>query len=294
MSERNLLNKRQCIASIIIVMLGIMWMSGCIFRGKDSELHDDAGVVASLDIDKSDMQEIYAGNQIHNEIIARFYPYQNPQLKEYINEIGFSLVEHAERKALPYQFTILHDERIYATAAPGGYIYVTTGLLYFVENEAELAAVIAHEIARIQYRSPRYSDTKKFFESLSQGSMMIGPMFGPYGALAAMGIQLVSLFATSEKSLESQIVKADRLTLEYMVLSEYDPQGLIDFLYKILYSDDMQGRMLLHYLASHPISMSRLDAIEKHFNSLPMRGKTFSVNRDRFIEITRSVRDIYQ
>ena len=90
----------------------------------------------------SEISEIDLGSQIHNVIIASQYLYTKPEVVGYVTEVGRNLARYSLRPHLPYSFTILTDERLYSTAAPGGYIYITTGLLNFFKNEAELAGVL--------------------------------------------------------------------------------------------------------------------------------------------------------
>ena len=94
-------------------------------------------------------------------------------------------------------------------------------------------------------------------------------------------------------SLEDQIMRADKLTLQYLANASYDPQGLIDFLYKIIYTDSNKRRFLIHYLTSHPISMERMNSLVVCFTQLNIQDKSFDTRRERFIEMTRPVHELY-
>ena len=78
----------------------------------------------------------------------------------------------------------LYSEKIYATSAPGGFVYVTTGMLTYLENEAELAGILAHEIGEQQFKDPRFSKIQKGIEHMTHGVALVGPLFGQIGALA--------------------------------------------------------------------------------------------------------------
>ena len=78
--------------------------------------------------------EVEIGEQIHQQILQSFYPYTDPRVVQYVNTVGNHLAEFAARKDLPYRFTILYNEKIYATSSPGGFVYVTTGMLAFLQN----------------------------------------------------------------------------------------------------------------------------------------------------------------
>jgi len=109
---------------------------------------------------------------------------------------------------LVYRFTILYDEKIYATSAPGGYIYLTTGMLNFLQNEAELASVLAHEIGRLQYKDPRFTQSDDVLNAATQAGASIAPMFGPIGSLASLGLVLLQAYVVQrQRALDTEGVK---------------------------------------------------------------------------------------
>jgi len=240
-----------------------------------------------------DIKEIQAGQKINQHIISNYYLYDNKDINEYVSSIGHSLAKHSKRYNFPYAFNILYDERIYATAAPGGFIYLTTGLINFIESESELAAVLAHEIGRVQYPDPSFSDAKKQFDALSQGGMMIGPLFGPYGALAALALYIVDTQMFTRMSTKKRMEQADELALMYLVNANYDPQGLIDFLYRIQYSNPESKKLIVNYLISHPLSLERIENVEKVFKNLQMPKEIVYSHRDLFMQKTAPIRQIY-
>ncbi|MBU1864404.1 MAG: M48 family metalloprotease [Candidatus Omnitrophica bacterium] len=280
----NALSNQRLLAYLTVLSI-VFICSGC--------AQDVNGSVHSLSYDKIDMDEVRAGRDIHKEIVQQIYPYQNVEVNNYVRQIGKKLISYVERDNLPYQFTILYDQRIYATAAPGGFIYITTGMINFVDNESQLAAVLAHELGRVQSKSPQTEETKKFFNTLSQTGQAVGPMFGNYGTLAAVGLQLLGAYMSVDPPAIDKIVLADKLALDYLAQASYDPQGLIDFLYKISQSETDEHTLLYHYLVSHEISVDRMKLLDRYFEQLPIRGQSFNVNRDYFNRITEPVRKLY-
>src|SRR3989338_7752892 len=89
------------------------------------------------------------------------------------------------------RFIVLEDDRIYATQAPGGYVYITIGFFKFLASEIELAGILAYEIGMLQYRDPRLSKLKKALDLLLQTGSYVGPAFGSIGALSVLGLALV-------------------------------------------------------------------------------------------------------
>ena len=79
-------------------------------------------------------EEAAIGEEIHQTIMASFQPYTEPEVNSYISKIGWDLSGQAARKDLNYRFIILYSDKIYATSSPGGYVYITTGMIYFLEN----------------------------------------------------------------------------------------------------------------------------------------------------------------
>ena len=168
---------------------------------------------------ETDLEEIRVGRDIHREILSRVSPYQNEEVALYVNGVADVLSQYASRQELVYRVTVLIDEQCYATSAPGGFIYITTGMLQFLENEAELAAVLAHEVARVQYRAQQEQETRKFFKDVSQATMTVSPFFGAYGMLAGFFMQGVGWLFSIGPSIQAHVLRADALAINYMVES---------------------------------------------------------------------------
>jgi predicted Zn-dependent protease len=239
-------------------------------------------------------KEMKVGRQIHDSIMAQFYPYTEPTVVAYVNRIGHSIASHARRQELPYSFTILYDEKIHATSAPGGYVYITTGMLGFLDNEAELAAVLAHEIAQLQTRDIRLSNVKKVMDQVTQGAAIVAPLLGSIGALAMVGFVAVDATMSAVRpGTDKKARNADASALQYMVDANYDPQGLIDVQYRFLEADKSLRPYFLDYYQTHPISEKRFKSLQKAFAKLPLEGKSFSTNRETYQDMTKGIRQIY-
>ncbi len=267
-----------------LLILSIL-SSGCASDKKNS---------VSPSISKSAAEEVAIGEQINATIMSSFYPYTEPRVVNYVNKIGGELAAHSGRK-LPYRFTLLYSDKIYATSAPGGFIYLTTGMLYFLENEAELAAVMAHEIGELQYQDPKLSRSRKVLDAVTKGGGLVAPAFGGIGMLALIGLVGVNMAANKQgPSAEQKLSKADGLALHYMVNSGYDPQGMMDLLYKFLSAKNEVIPFFFDYAKSRPITEQRFHALQKEFSKLPLQEKTLSVNRKEYKEMIAGVAEIYQ
>ncbi|MBI4711618.1 MAG: M48 family metalloprotease [Candidatus Omnitrophica bacterium] len=172
---------------IVPVLLCFLLTNGC---ATTSEY--DRPAVTSQSSNLSEEQK--TGEAIHREILASFHPYTDPKVVHYVDDLGHSMAAQAKRHDLDYRFTILYSEKIYATSAPGGYVYITTGMLNFLQNEAELAAVLAHEIGQQQTVDRRFTKRDDAINAAAQVGSAVGPMFGPLGSLASLGLVLLQAY----------------------------------------------------------------------------------------------------
>lgn len=236
-------------------------------------------------LNKQDTLEVKAGREIHESILRNLDTHEDNEVSRYVNNIALKLVPYAGRKNIDYTFTVLRDERIYAKAAPGGYVYVTTGMLEFVESEAQLAGVLSHEIARAQFRDPQLTEAKEFFDDLLQTSAFVAPQFPPYGVLAVMLLSVVNeqMFPVIDK--ETKVITADCMGMSYMASAEYDPQSYLTFLNNIIECDRSDLKRMIHYLTSHPITTERITVVHNYFQNMDLRGKTLYVGAQQYMGV---------
>lgn len=163
------------------------------------------------------------GEEEHQKIVDSGQVYDDPELQAYVNRIGQSLVANSDKPDQKFTFTVLDTEMINAFAAPGGYIYISRGLLPFLDSEEELAGVIGHEIAHVTAnhhgRRGRQDITNKIVATTAYiltGSGDVAQASTMYGA------ELISGFGRDME------LEADGLGAEYMYKTGYDPQALLE------------------------------------------------------------------
>ena len=240
-------------------------------------------------------EEQRTGEAIHREILASFHPYTDPKVVEYVDVLGQSLAAQAKRHDLEYRFTILYSEKIYATSAPGGYVYVTTGMLNFLQNEAELAAVLAHEIGEQQTVDRRFTKRDDAINAAAQVGSAVGPMFGPLGSLASLGLVLLQAYnESSYKTPGQRLLESDASAMKYLMNAGYDPEALLDVQEHFLKSGEKMTPYFFDYYQSRPITEVRILAIKKEFQKLPLSGKSLITDPVEYQEVTRGVREIYK
>ncbi len=171
----------------------------------------------------TETSEIAMGKEMHEKLIKSMPIYQDETLTEYVNSIGQKIVKNSHRTDIKYHFTIIDAPDINAFALPGGYIYINRGLLSYLDSEAQLAAVLAHEIGHITARHVVRQDSARKGASVlsvlsvfTTGSTVIGDVTNLWSTAAVKGYG-------REMELE-----ADGLGADYLLSSGYDPHAMVE------------------------------------------------------------------
>ncbi len=197
----------------------------------------------------SEGQEIALGREADREIVASYGLYPDEALQQYVQQLGGRLAAATERPSLPWTFRVVDDASVNAFALPGGFIYVTRGILAHLNSEAELVSVLGHEIGHV---TARHSVSQVSKQQLAQvglvAGMILSPQVARFGGLAQTGLGL--LFLKYGRNDESQ---ADQLGLKYMLAGGYDPREMAD-VFRTLAAVSAQGGggRLPQWLSSHP------------------------------------------
>ena len=208
----------------------------------------------------SEAQEIAMGKEADQEAVAAYGLYDDPKVQAYVNELGQRLAAKSERPSLPWSFKVVDDAAVNAFALPGGYIYVTRGIMAHLRSEAELVAVMGHEIGHV---TGRHSASQMSKQQLAMGGLILGmvvkPEFQRFAGLAQQGLGL--LFLKFGRDDENQ---ADELGLRYMTRVDYDPREMLEVfgvLDGVTRAEGGGGRMP-DWLSTHPSPGNRLTRIQ--------------------------------
>jgi len=171
----------------------------------------------------------------------------------------------------------------------------TTGFLNFLENEAELAGVLGHELGHLQYKDKRLkqSSGKSAMDGIKIAAAITAPFFGIFGMLGILG--LVGLEALTGKSEvpDATVRKADKQALNMMQAAGYDPQAWLDVLDRLLKSQQEEVFFMLDYHNSRPLTAKRLESLQKEFRELNFTDQDLHTYRTKYVDATRGTRSMY-
>jgi len=214
---------------------------------------------SSFTLFMSPSDEIRVGAQEHPKILARFGGvYDDPAIGGYVAEIGGRLVANSEMPNFPFTFTVLNSPDVNAFALPGGYVYVTRGLLALANDEAELAAVIGHEIGHVvaRHTAQRYSQAV----AAGLGAAILGAVVGNEASqIAQLGGELYLASYSREQEFQ-----ADELGVRYTRNAGYAPDGMAAFLGNLVRNKDLQEQILdqdlpeTDFFSTHPNTPQRV------------------------------------
>jgi predicted Zn-dependent protease len=222
--------------------------------------------------------EVAEGKKSHEQVLQEYTPLKNPRLQAYVNEIGQRLAKQSQRANLVWTFTVLDSPEINAFALPGGYVYVTRGIMAYMESEADLAGVIGHEIGHVTARHGAQRATRQQNAGIGVlAASVLGAVLeakGVGGASDALGgiAQNVAGGYVAKYGREQEL-QADGLGAEYLSRVQFDPRNMIDVI-NVLKNQERfaadqaraEGRPVPEqntYLASHPSNDQRLETITK-------------------------------
>jgi predicted Zn-dependent protease len=228
----------------------------------------------------SEQQEIQMGQQADQEASAAIGLYDERGLGAYVQQVGGTLAAQSERPALQWTFRVANDSAVNAFALPGGYIYVTRGILTHMSSEAELAAVLGHEIGHVTARHTVSQMTKAQLANVGLAlGMILRPQLMNYGNLAELGLNL--LFLKYSRNDENQ---ADELGLRYVSRTHYDPDPMITLFTTLdrISSAEGEGRMP-NWLSTHPNPGNRIQHMSQLISALPPGQKGETLRRDEFL-----------
>src|SRR5271166_4853942 len=226
--------------------------------------------------------EIKMGKQYAMMVESNARMVKDPVVTEYVNRIGQNLVRNSDAK-VPFTIKVIDSDDINAFALPGGFFYVNSGLILAADGEAELAGVMAHEIAHVAARHATRGMTRANYAQMATIPLIFVGNWGIYEAASlAINIALPLTFMKFSRGFEAE---ADYLGLEYMYKAGYDPQAFISFFEKIKAQEKTKPGTLAKAFATHPQTPDRIEKSQQEIrNILPARPE-YIVNTSEFNDV---------
>jgi beta-barrel assembly-enhancing protease len=248
----------------------------------------DRGIGTKLNFYSLEKEEAL-GRELAQQVEQQARLIKDPVVTEYVNRIGQNLVAHSDAK-VPFTIKVVDDEQVNAFALPGGFFYVNSGVLLAADNEAELAGVMAHEIAHVAARHATRNATKQEIWNLASLPLIF--VGGPVTAAIrqAAGLLVPMSFLKFSRDAERE---ADFLGVQYEYASGYDPTAFVDFFERLETHEKQRTGIIARTFSTHPMNDDRIRRAEAELEALPPRQdyilttSEFDQVKARLIRLTR-------
>jgi predicted Zn-dependent protease len=231
----------------------------------------------------SEAQEISMGRELDAQVRQEMGVYEDDDLQRYVQDLGMQLAKRSQRPNLPWSFAVLDSPAVNAFALPGGYIYITRGILPYLDNEAQLVGVLGHEIGHVTARHSAQQYTRSMGASLGVlvGSIFV-PQVRPFTDFAEGGLGVLFLKFGRDDELQ-----ADALGAEYTATGGWDPDQVPRFLTtlaRIAETTDRNGTP--NWLSTHPQPENRAEQLTETVKKAQANSageSPFKVDRDSYL-----------
>jgi predicted Zn-dependent protease len=233
-------------------------------------------------------REIALGKEMAAEVEREARLCDDPAITEYVNRLGQNLVRNSDAK-VPFTIKVLDSDEVNAFALPGGFLFVNSGLILKADNEAELAGVMAHEIAHVAARHGTKQATRgELINYASIALMMMGGWTG-YAIREAASIAVPMGFLKFSRGMEAQ---ADHLGLEYMYKTGYDPVAFVDFFEKLHSLEKSKPGLISKVFSSHPMTNDRIQAAQKEIQDELVARPEYVLDTSEFHAVKERLQQI--
>jgi len=212
-------------------------------------------------------EEVQMGKELSAEIAKEYTIYDDPEVAAYVESVGRKIVSVCDRRDIEYHFAAIEKDEMNAFAMPGGYVYVYTGLMKDLDDEAQLAAVLAHEVGHVTARHSTERLTAIYGYQLLAG-LILGDDPNFWAGLVSNIFSTTGMLAYSRRN----EYEADRLGLTYANAAGYDPDGMVELLTKFIDTERGEPSKLEEWLSTHPPSTERMERIRTMAAGLQSEG----------------------
>ena len=226
-------------------------------------------------------KQIAMGKQYAQQVEASAKLIQDPVVTEYVNRVGQNLVRNSDAQ-VPFTIKVIDSDDINAFALPGGFFYVNSGLILAADEEAELAGVMAHEIAHVAACHAARENTRgSLMQMATIPLIFVGGGVG-YAAYEAAGLAVPMTLMHFSRGFEAE---ADYLGLQYMYKSGYDPQAFISFFEKVQAQEKKKPGTLAKAFSTHPQTPDRIEKSQQEIEHILAARAQYVVSTSEFDDV---------
>ena len=230
-------------------------------------------------------KEIQLGRQLAADIEKTAKIVDDPVISEYVNRIGQNIANNSDAK-VPFTIKVIDSDEVNAFALPGGYFYVNTGLIELAQDEAELAGVMAHEVAHVAARhGTRNATRSQLVQYASIPLLFIGGWAG-YGIQQAANFAIPMTMLKFSRQFEED---ADFLGVQYMYNAGYDPASMVQFFERLKSLQKKKKSAIARAFSSHPLTQSRIRKVQKTIDDLLPEQPEYAVSSSEFEDVKERI-----
>ena len=272
----------------LFTVMALLTPSAALAADKEKELpkKKDPERIGDRDVGKgvnfySLEKEIAVGKKYAQDIERQAKMVEDPVISEYVNRVGQNLVRNSDVK-IPVSIKVIDSDEVNAFALPGGFFYVNAGLIMKAETEAELAGVMAHEIAHIAARHGTRQATRGQIVNFASIPLIFMGGWAGYGIRQGASILIPMGFLKFSRGFERE---ADLLGLQYMYKAGYDPTAFVDFFEKLQAAEKRKPGTMAKIFSSHPPTGGRIEKAQENIQEILDSKPEYVVTTSEFNDV---------
>jgi predicted Zn-dependent protease len=267
-------------------------LAACVgFAGDKKEKRKDPEKIGDRDVGKgvnfySLEKEIALGKQMAQEVEQQARIVDDPVIAEYVNRVGQNLVRNSDAK-VPFTIKVVDTDEVNAFALPGGFFFVNSGLILEAGDEAELAGVMAHEIAHVAARHGTRQATRGEIANYASLPLIFMGGWTAYAIYQGANAIIPLGFLKFSRTFEAE---ADMLGLQYMYKAGYDPTSFVDFFEKIESLEKTKPGTLSKVFSTHPMTEDRIKSAQRNIEENLAERPEYVLDTSEFHDVQARLR----